>query len=387
MFSRKSVGFVFYVVCFNFCSLLHSAEPATAFDVLSFETARTYVRPLNSENLVEARDLDTSDASFVQVINEGIEAELATQERVLGSSGIDFNRAWEQLSGKTLYYGVFCKENRHLLGVFKINSCSHSFVVTTLDEGLNTATTKQNDILHTNAKYHKDHQGCGYGTEVKKALLAYYQELKLIPSSLEDSDVCAFQGFFGLINLRNKPSLAYNIMKCGYKVGRLFGDRVEVYYPFVNIVEFSHFGLFEDLTLHERVAEDLMIYLSRDAVEESKLASEKVLRAVSLANLMSVEQSLLPIALDSESGFIVSTLGQFLDLFESLSADQINLINTTFKKGDPGKVSLEEIPEEQRQLYTDYLNNFKNAKRNMVILLLKSWIKSNPKLSLKCTLQ
>lgn len=134
---------------------------------------------------------------------------------------------------------------------------------------------------------------------------------------------------------------------------------MEVYYPFVNTARYSHFGLFEDLTLHECIAEYLFLYLSQSAAEESKLASEKALRAVSLANLMSVEQSLSSEALDSESGFIVSTLVQFPDLFESLSVDQINLINTTFKKGDPGKVSLEEIPEKERQFCIDYINNFR----------------------------
>jgi hypothetical protein len=384
MFLKLTCCLIFLVTISIFPAISYSSSPSL-FDALSFETKQTSVRPLNSENLTEAREVDASDSSFVQVINEEIEEKLTTQERILGNSAIRLGNAWEELAEKTLYCGVFCKEKRKLLGVFEIKSCFHSFVVTTNEGGLSTAANKQNDILHTHAKYHKDYQGRGYGTEVKKSLFIHYQKLKLIPSSLEDNDVCAFQGFSGLIHLRNKPSLAYNIINCGYKVGRLLGDRVEVYYPFVNTAKYSHFGLFADLTLHERIAEDLIQYLSRDTAEESKLASEKALRAVSLANLMSVEQSLLPTALDSESGFILSALGQFPDLLESLSVNQINLINTAFKKGDLGKVSLEEIPEKERQFCIDYINNFREAKRNMVILLLKSWIKSNPKLSSKST--
>ncbi len=346
------------VIASVFPAISYSSSPSL-FDALSFETKRTHVRPLTLEYLEQAKEVDASDSSFVQIINEEIEEKLTTQERILGNSATLLGNVWEELAEKTLYYGVFCNEKRKLLGVFEITSRFHSFVVTAIEGGLSTDTTKQNDILCTDAKYHKDYQGRGYGTEVKKSLFIYYQKLKLIPSSLEDSDVCAFQGFSGLVNLKNKPSLKYNIVNCGYKVGRFFGDRVEVYYPFVNTARYSHFGLFEDLTLHECIAEYLFLYLSQSAAEESKLASEKALRAVSLANLMSVEQSLSSEALDSESGFIVSTLVQFPDLFESLSVDQINLINTTFKKGDPGKVSLEEIPEKERQFCIDYINNFR----------------------------
>jgi hypothetical protein len=166
-------------------------------------------------------------------------------------------------------------------------------------------------------------------------------------------------------------------------VGRFFGDRVEIYYPFVSTAKEPHFGLFEDLTLHDRIFENLRIYLSRGADEESKLISEKALRKISLENLMSVEQQLLSEALDSESIFVINTLAQFPGLFENLSADQLNLINTILKNGNLGKISSEELPDEKRQMCIDYMSNLKQAKTNIVILLLKAWIQSNHKLSRK----
>ena len=310
---------LFYVFAFlNFLNLsaVELADVSVAEEPLmkklSFQTTQMSVRPLVLSDYDTARAVDASDSSFVKIIKADTRALLSTQERILGSSTeISTLRQNQELSN--IYYGAFLKDSDTLIGLIYIN-CFH-----------NNPHTKC--YLSTDGKYHRAHQGKGYASEVKKALLQHFQDLRIIPTA--ESDDTLYLGFEGLINLRNKASLKYNIINCGYKVGRLFGDRVEVYFPF--IVERLPYkeACFDTFTndagvlvtkiedtfnpsalLHDRIADSLAQYLSRD--EATAAIGEKALRLESLRNLVIAGDD----ALREENFFVIHTLRQcpeFLD--------------------------------------------------------------------------
>jgi RimJ/RimL family protein N-acetyltransferase len=316
-FDMNKLLYVFTV--FNFLNLNAAVELADVSSAeeslmkkLSFETERMSVRPLFPSDYKAAKAVDVSDSSFVEIIKADTRASLLTQERILGSSTeISVLRQNQELSN--IYYGAFLKDSGALIGLIDI----HNF-----HENHETKC-----YLSTSGKYHRAHQGKGYASEVKKALFQHFQTLKLIPTA--EGDDTLYLGFTGLINLRNKASLKYNIINCGYKVGRLFGDRVEVYFPFVaerlpykegcSVTFTNDAGVSVTKTedtfnssalLHDRIADSLAQYLSRDAA--TSVIGEKALRLESLRNLVTAVDD----ALREENAFVINTLGQSLELLD-----------------------------------------------------------------------
>jgi RimJ/RimL family protein N-acetyltransferase len=321
---------LFYVFAFlNFLNLsaVELADVSVAEEPLmkklSFQTAQMSVRPLVLSDYDAARAVDASDSSFIDIIKADTRALLSTQKRILdGSTEINTLRQNQELSN--IYYGAFLKDSDTLIGLIYI----HRFH--------DNPQTKC--YLGTDGKYHKAHQGKGYASEVKKALLQHFQDLRIIPAA--EGDDTLYLGFYGLIRLRNKASLKYNIINCGYKVGRLFGDRVEAYFPLVveclpylkdvSITWIDEAGVSsvraEDsfnssALLHDSIADSLAQYLSRDAA--TSVIGEKALRLESLRSLVTAGDD----ALREENVFLINTLGQSLELLDGhLLKEKRNLI-------------------------------------------------------------
>lgn len=317
---------LFYVFAFlNFLNLsaVELADVSVAEEPLmkklSFQTNQMSVRPLVLSDYDTARAVDASDSSFVDIIKADTRALLSTQERILGSSTeISTLRQNQELSN--IYYGAFLKDSDTLIGLIYINRFHDN--------------PQTKCYLGTHGKYHRDHQGKGYASEVKKALLQHFQDLRILPTA--EGDDALYLGFEGLISLRNKASLKYNIINCGYKVGRLFGDRVEVYFPFV-VERIPYVGGYHYTTadgskvtedafnssalLHVRIFSSLTQYLSRDAA--IAVIGEKALRLESLRSLVTAGDDVLR----EENVFVINTLGQSLELLDGdLLKEKRNLI-------------------------------------------------------------
>lgn len=300
--------FLFLLIIFSNASnasMPHSSD--SVFDLLSFSTERTKVRPLVPENLAAAQILDASDHEFVNILNDefcegkpSFEVELQAQQRGL-LQVTKLEDLKYKSSTSTLYYGVFKNEDSCLIGIIKITGFSF---------GLNC-------FLSTSFKYHKSYQGQGYGTEVNKNLLDYFEQLRLIPTKGADPYAFPFLGFKGLVVFDNKASLNCNL-KCGYRVGIFLGDDCTVYYPMVLGEEMIDGITFKaDDTLHDRIAPSFEMYLKKDP--EQALLGEKLLRQEAIVPIMLLEESNLAEMLNIYRNFIAESVGRFPDLFIKLN--------------------------------------------------------------------
>jgi RimJ/RimL family protein N-acetyltransferase len=341
---------------FIIAATLKSHSCDTADTPWEFKTNRTIVRVLCLEDLERAKAVDASDDSFVSITDYiadiSFQDMLKKQDETFQESkNINFVRS--ALNFGTLYYGVFLQGNNVLIGLYRI-------VILSL-----------NNSLKTDAKFDKKYQGKGYGTEVKRSLFNHYQNLGLIPRHPEDKETTVFQGFVGLISLGNKASLKCAI-NSGYKIGRLFGDRVDIDYPFVMVsnvtVSDSDFLPLSDEKLHDLIKEPLEKYLSRNSSPDENKKAEETLRQISLKNLMSVRQDLFAMALESESGFIEMTMAKFPYVFKDFE-DKLPAIDAL--------ISQQEMPCEsdflphEREMYLAYIETTKQAKENIKQLILE----------------
>ncbi len=327
---------LFYVFAFlNFLNLnaaveladVSSAAVSSLISKLSFETEKMSVRPLIPSDYKAAKAVNASDSSFVEIIKTDTKASLLTQELILGSS-TEISTLRQDRELQKIYYGAFLKDSETLVGLIDI----HNFH--------DNHETKC--YLSTDGKYHRAHQGKGYASEVKKALLQRFQTLKIIPTA--EGEDTLYLGFDGLINLENKASLKYNIINCGYKVGRLFGNRVEVYFPFVvESITISKIETHTDdagllvtrkretnstfnssVLLHDRIIGSLTQYLSRD--EATAAIGEKDLKLESLKSLVTAGDDALR-DVREENIFVINTLGQSPELLDGdLLAGKLDLI-------------------------------------------------------------
>lgn len=328
---------------------------------LSFSTERANFRPLTKNDFLKATELDASDESFVQVMDDVTAETLETQENFFMNS-FDLTDLANQ---SKLYFAACQKESDKLLGVIKICNFNGTFGY-------------HYQYLCTDAKYHKDCQGNGYATEVKKALLEHFQKLHITPSTESDKQPSLYLGFQGLIYLRNKPSLKYNILKSGYKIGRLFGDRVEIFYPFVRKCREKDPA---DETLHDIVIDYFGDYLSKDPAKADPALRE--ICKISLNNLLTDGNSLQE-NLEGEDVFIASTLSDFPEHFDSLSSEQLKAITKCVNNIVPSmlavriKITVQKylwctgirlIPaiKEYKQIaeVNSFLGVIKNAKKNL----------------------
>ncbi|MBP9828999.1 MAG: GNAT family N-acetyltransferase [Proteobacteria bacterium] len=301
--------FLFLLIIFF--SVLNASTPHSndsVFDLLSFSTERTNVRPLVPENLAAAQILNASDANFVNILNDefyegkpSFEVELQNQQHALLQVP-KLEDLKHSILTSTLYYGVFKNEDSCLIGIIKISGLISSDC---------------NVFLSTSSKYHKSYQGQGYGTEVKKSLLDYFEQLRLIPTKGADPYAFPFLGFKGLVVFANKASLNYNL-KCGYRVGIFSGDDCAVYYPMVLGEEIIDGITFKaDDTLHDRIAPSFEMYLKKDP--EQALLGEKLLRQEAIVSIMLLEESNLAEMLNIYGDFIAESVGRFPDLFIKLN--------------------------------------------------------------------
>lgn len=301
--------FLFLLIIFS--SVLNASASDSSdslFHLLSFTTERTKVRPLVPENLAAAQILNASDANFVDILNDefyegkpSFEVKLQNQQHGL-SQATKLEELKCNLSTSTIYYGIFKKEDSCLIGIIKISGFSNACL---------------NYFLSTSSKYHKDYQGQGYGTEVKKAFFERYEKMELIPTKGADPCAFPFLGFKGLVVFDNKASLNYNL-KCGYRVGLFIGDDCTVYYPMVLGEEVIDGITFKaDDTLHDRIAPSFGMYLKKDP--EQALLGEKLLRQEAIVPIMLLEESNLAEMLNIYGDFIAESVGRFPDLFIKLN--------------------------------------------------------------------
>jgi RimJ/RimL family protein N-acetyltransferase len=347
--------FLFFIVGMALSVDSHSME-SSYIDILTFETKRTLVKPLRLKHLEEAKSVDDSDASYVEIMADlddvPIDQILQKQEATLENRDINYARS--NLVHGILYCGVFLKEDNSLIGLVKIG-------------GFYQDIPNEKHLLFSDIKYHKDHQGQGFATEVAKGLLQHYQTRKLIPCTTDDIKSSPFRGFHGLVHLTNKASLKCTL-NSGYRLSRLFGDRVEFSYPFVLSSPQPEGSFFppNDEKLHDDIKETLGRYLSREGFLEETERAEEALRKASLQNLMSVNDFSLETALDSESSFVVVTLAKFPLLFKDF-ADKLPVVQDLLLKQElPPEM---DIPDSHMEQYRNYTQNLEKAKENIGNLL------------------
>lgn len=325
---------LFYLL--GVCSLLNlnaatSASDTTLLDILSFETARAHVRPLMVENLVDARRLDSSDASFVQIISDDFKGHNPEE-----FSSADIGILKER---QNIYYGAFDKDAHALIGLIKVTGFSE-------------------DFLRKDTKCHKSCQGKGLMTEFITALYAHYKAKGLIPTTRGDDTL--YKGFHCLVHITNKPSLNYNF-KCGGKVGLLFGDRVEIYYPFVSEgVRGEVYYPVAGEALHDCVAKSFSQYLSKDAAESA--AGEEILRRESLGILMAVEVDSLIKALREESAFFSHTLVRYPRWVDSIAREKLPIVARFLQEGHAELVdAAEDVPAEHKAEFSEFMAGFESV--------------------------
>lgn len=354
---------LFFIVFLIYVSIANENEKFE--QKFQFSSTRCICRPLTLKDLPQAKEVNDSDQRYVSILDEkNVEEALNTQERALHSS--DLNDVRKALLKGILYLGVYFRDSHEMLAIIKIDG-----LYPAQQEGGHVCKHYLGTHAKYHKKYHKKYQNLGFGTEVKRAFVAHFTKIKLIPSDKTDQQLTAFKGFHGLIHLKNKPSLKYNIMNCGYKVGRLIGHRVDVYYPDIDTEDVSSRSIYPpppDNILHARVEKTLESYLSNDV--NISLRAEEILREISLQNIMKFNDQQFFIALDSESDFLVETLARFPALFQLTPRSKmiqirgiLQKVSTFFEANSKSSDHSDEVA------YAKYKDQLVEAEKNLKTLL------------------
>ncbi len=306
----------FFLLCSLAFLTLKAAEQQNLFERLSFVNPRTAVRPLVPADEAAAITLNEASEKWVDILGdtnyEGkppFETELLDQHTAL-SSTMNLLELKGDRRISSLYFGIFENETKNLIGIIKIKSLNQ---------------VQSEVFLDSSSKYHPDYQGQGLGTEVKIALFQHYQALGIIPYDQYDLRSVLFPGFEGTVVFDNKPSLKYNI-KCGYRVGILFGSVFELYYPYVPLKKknIDRVELETDPNLHDKIIPYLNSYLSKIQLESE--AGEQELRKKAIVSIMRLDEPQVSLALEDEDAFIAESIGRFPNIFEYLRENFDNRI-------------------------------------------------------------
>lgn len=324
-------------------------------DALSFKTKNLSVRPLTAEDYDSAKAVDQSDASFVNMITEEPDAldnslNLITQaSQLLQKTEVsDLNPFRTTTPLGILYFGAFLE--KELVGVLKIIGFYPP------QEDMRT------HYLGTDVKFHKTAQGKGYASEVYQALFHHFSALKLIPTREEDKDATAFLGVHGLIHLTNKGSLNCLILKCGAKIGRLYGDRVDVYCPLVLQEQTpEEFLPSPDPQLDTTLRPLFKRYLSRETVDAQ--SAEEEIYTLSFKSLMdSKKEEHFKENIISESGFLVRALARFPTLFSLIPQAYLQDVNACVTEMEESLPLLETVPSEDVEKLAEFQGDLKKIR-------------------------
>ncbi|MGN6671635.1 MAG: hypothetical protein ACTHJ4_08880 [Candidatus Nucleicultricaceae bacterium] len=353
----------YIIILLMFFSCMGSADASlhkTLDDLLASESARLTIRPLKLAEFDAALALDKTDQRFVSIIEEeeGVPAStkdsLKKADNLLKADGAtDVVDALYQLPSGVLYLGAYTKgEASRLVGILKLSGFYKH------DE---SDEKKNKGFLGTDVKFHKDTQGQGYASEVYETLFKHLAHLKIIPSLEDAEEEAVFSGVHALIHLTNKASLKCLVVNCRSAIGKLFGNRVDVYYPKpvvrTDVVEFPPFG---PDTLDQEVRPVLEQYLSRD--KDISEPAEKVLYQKALQGLMNVEETRIEEAVNDESAFIMAAIGKYPEFFKGLPKSFHDPLKKNIKEIEKDMPSIDEVPEpfkEQFNLIKKSISEFK----------------------------
>lgn len=325
-------------------------------DALSFKTKNLSVRPLTPEDYDSAKAVDRSDASFVNIITEEPDALDNSLTIIKEGSQLlqkidvsDLNPFRTNTPLGILYFGAFLE--KELVGLLKFIGFYPA------QEDMKT------HYLGTDVKFHKTAQGKGYASEVYQALFHHFSTLKLIPTGEEDKDTTAFLGVHGLIHLTNKGSLKCLVFKCDAKIGRLYGDRVDIYYPRVFQEQTQEeFLPSPDLQLDPTLRPLFKRYLSRETVDNSQGAEEE-LYTLSFKRLMnSKKEEHFKENIMAESGFLIRALGRFPTLFSLISQAHLQDVNACVTEEEESLPPLETVPSEVVEKLTEFQGYLKKIR-------------------------
>lgn len=322
------------------------------FDELSCESKNLTIRPLIPEEYEEAKALDQSDHSFLSLFSDDEISPL--DEGPTADSDLDtLQKATTLLKEKTLaelatvrqrlprgflYFGVFARENSRLTGVIKFINFQPDWM---------NGNEIVKHLLGTDVKFHRNSQGKGYASEAYQTVFSHFTALKLIPESPQEAMNTPFLGVHALIHLTNKASLKCLAFNSGAKIGRLFGDRVDVYYPGVpTIKQTEDYMPLPDANLDKDTRLIFTDYLSKDVLKSEP--AEKELYAVSFQKFLDVTPSLREKALEDEFVFILRALAKLPHLFNLVDASLLLPFNGMITEMEDSFPSRESIPCEHQ---------------------------------------
>lgn len=297
------------------------------YDQLQFETDRLAITPLCEHHAQALQAIDESDESFVHISDTGKEHQtisqaLNAQEAFLKEHNVFSRETMMDLT--ELFYGIFLKNTEDLIGCFKLSIHPDHFI-------------------SGGVKVSKDYQNKGYATEVSLKGMQHFAQQGLIPS--KDHTDTPWHGFSGMVHLKNKSSLAFNL-KCGFLIGAFAGDAVNLYYP--KVIENPNPLSYQtgDPALHNQVIELFKEYLKPSVPENEKIA-EHSLSKLSFQRLVNVPEKFLNEAINEEIWFIIRALA---DNVISLSDIPNHVQNTIFAtiKSQKSEIKIDpiiEIPE------------------------------------------
>lgn len=350
---------IIFLVFFCFIENASATQGASLDELLTCESDRLTIRPLRIADYTAAKDIDELDKSYVTILDQEdetadfIQSNLNASEQALKAQGKEnLTAALLKLPRGMLYYGVHQKdEDKKLVGVI---------LLSTMHSGYCDAEKIDKPFLSTDVKFHKDIQGRGYASEAYNELFKHWMQLKLIPSNESSSDECAFSGIHALIHLTNKASLKCFTMNCGFVIGKLFGHRVDVYYPRVvkpkNPGEFPPFG---PETLDQEVRSLFEKYLKKDADVE---AAQKSLYQRAFQNLIAVEEKDISRTAEDESAFVVDAIGRYPELFKDLPKSFYESLQKLICEIEKDMPSIQDVPEYFKERFVHMKNGLRYIK-------------------------
>lgn len=320
------------------------------FEELSCESKHLTIRPLVPEEYEEAKALDQSDQSFLTLFSDDEEApsdQENTADRNLDSikktcsllkekSLSELSTVRQEIPSGDLYFGVFSKEHSALAGAIKFKGLQSDWM-----EGDETVK----HLLGTDVKFHKNTQGKGYASEAYRTVFSHFQTLELIPEHAQEHNNATFLGVHALIHLTNKASLKCLVFNSGSKIGRLFGDRVDVYYPDIPTLKTTEDYLpVPDANLDKDLRPRFTDYLSRD-IQKSEPAEKEIYEA-SFQKFLTLPESHREIALDDESGFFLRALAKFPHFFDLVDPSLLLTFNGMITQMEDSFPPRESVPLE-----------------------------------------
>ncbi|ARN85234.1 GNAT family N-acetyltransferase [Candidatus Nucleicultrix amoebiphila] len=363
----------FFLLCSCFSFNINHLNATTLEHLFQFETPRTNVRLLKTTDRQEAHAVEKSTTRFVKIFDFEKDSDPAynfnlvipKQEKIFGLTCEQIDSAENNFF---LYLGAFLKRTDEtpetLIGLLTI---SNIFAFPTHDR-----------YLSLDLKFHSKFQGQGYGKEVLSALIKHLKTHKILPTDQQDL-TAQCRGVLVLVNFQNKICLNFSLLKGDFKIVRLYGARIEMVSPIVQIESLEKLESFNtyDERFHE-VAYPLMIdYLQKKPHDKktrsSYVKAKKSLIRLSWDNLM---RTPIVIAEDgeilsenyfrNESVFISNALSLYPELKKSIPEKIYPILQKII---ETDRLELEKIRKDlfrdmnvdQKKRYTKFMKRLQRA--------------------------